>query len=711
MEPSYIPLHSELYTVMQFLRGRWHIETPNLIKHVKSFILYAFNKTPGVFQFCQSITIHKFKQTSSLYCPNSKYHTLLVQYCKKYQLNINYIVIPSVKDCKICAQKLHISNGNCVWIYDTKHAGDLGVRGTYHYKTCFTCKSEYDIGFNTILKNTTKCRQFDTNRNKNNLWQDTRETIFKTDDLSDLKPQITIGKNGIYTIEGILNAQHNNDFTMKKGKIAQTLFQNITNKKINQDPRKGIDRRRLQSALHNFMTHEMAVTYGNPNDKTLFVDDTFTDEGWRLKVIQEIIWVFAYKWTNHRCLYPGCTNTKILDGNHKFRCKICCSKWTSCIKRAGEYFPVGCLQFPSAKCNGYCKDCYEFINTDFENNDSAFQQLINLYNTNIARCEAENNYVIEKIISKRRIKVGDKFEIQYRVKWFGYALTGVDIIQGQQVPYDGWVKNTNVPVAFRKLFDQENNIKANQAPTNKHYIECGIGLFNDRINTLISDLFSSEETKQEGMCSNVNKEDPELKDINDEVERKHIKSKRTCGIATINSPCMIVNAFFPMFRSESLGLWYHFLLDWVKNCNVKQLYPSLKLLYDDVCHFKDYVQKNKRLQLVDDKESALYLAHMVEYYLDRFHVRNHVDECIHKYDIKNQSEQVQKELKNVNTQACEAMYKWLSAFKSITMNMSYSTYIVFAMCLFHEHNTKMTETLKNTGCQPHFAWNDNTQNE
>lgn len=704
MDISYNPLHAELYTVIQFLRSRWSTQTPNLIAHIRTFLLESFRHTLGIHEFCESLTMRKYMDTVPLDCSNSKYHQTLYNYCSKNQLNMNYVIIPYVMKCKSCTNKLPLSNGNTIWVYDTRHASDFGIKGTYYYKKCPQCNTEYDIGFHTTTLNGVKCRHYDTNRDKFILWLETRATAFKTQDFADLMPQITIGKNGLYTIEGILNSQHNNDFKIKKGRIAETLFKNVQETKSNDEPRRGVDRRRLQSGLYNFMTHQMAVAYGNPKDDSLFTDDTISDEGWRLKVIKAVIWVFAYKWTHHRCNYPGCNSTKILDGNHKFRCKICATKWTNCIKRAGEYFPIGCLNFPAAKCNGYCKQCYAFIRTDFRHNKQAFDRLIGLYNENIARCNENNEYVIEKIVSKRKIQIEDKWQVQYRVKWFGYELQGIDIIKGKKVPYDGWIKSTEVPLAFRKLFDQENGIKPNQVPRNKMYKECSIGLFDDRVNTLISDLFSAEEEHKQGTCTKVNKENPELKDVIDDAERNHIKSKRTCGIATINSPCMIVNAFFPMFRSESLGLWYHFLLDWVKNCKVKHLYPELKVLYDDVCHLKKYIQKETRLQAVDDKDSALYLARAVQYFLDRFHVRNHVVQCMELYGINHQSEDIQKDLKNVNSQACEAMYKWLSAFKSITMNMSYSTYIVFAMCLFHEHNTKMSQTLENTGCKPRFNW-------
>ena len=146
---------------------------------------------------------------------------------------------------------------------------------------------------------------------------------------------------------------------------------------------------------------------------------------------------------------------------------------------------------------------------------------------------------------------------------------------------------------------------------------------------------------------------------------------RTAGICCAVYNCGIVVGITELFGCESLRQVYVFLT-WL--WSILLLFPKL-LAYDDACHLKRFV--NNRQSTV----AAKFLASIIMV-VDKMHFKNHVD----KWCKQNVNPNKVKEFDNLNTEACEQTFKFVSKFKHATKHMTYAHYNLFHLTICNIFN-------------------------
>ena len=163
---------------------------------------------------------------------------------------------------------------------------------------------------------------------------------------------------------------------------------------------------------------------------------------------------------------------------------------------------------------------------------------------------------------------------------------------------------------------------------------------------------------------------------NTQMANKH----RTAGLCCAVYNCGIVVAVTELFGSESLTQVYLFLI-WMWKTLL--LFPHL-LAYDDACQLKRFC--NKRLGTV----AARFIANLIMV-VDKLHFKNHID----KWCRQNVNPHKVKEFNDLNTEACEQTFVFISKFKHATKHMSFGRYNLFhlTMCDIY-NNDKLVRNVK-----------------
>jgi hypothetical protein len=156
-------------------------------------------------------------------------------------------------------------------------------------------------------------------------------------------------------------------------------------------------------------------------------------------------------------------------------------------------------------------------------------------------------------------------------------------------------------------------------------------------------------------------------------KRKQVANKhRSAGICCAVYNCGVVVGMTELFGSESLSQIYIFLT-WLWYTIIN--FPKL-LAYDDACHLKRFV--NSRQKTISGKFIA-----SLKMVVDKMHFKNHVD----KWCRQNVNPHKVPEFNNLNTEACEQTFKYVSKFKHATKHMNFASYGLFhlTMCnIFNE---------------------------
>lgn len=150
---------------------------------------------------------------------------------------------------------------------------------------------------------------------------------------------------------------------------------------------------------------------------------------------------------------------------------------------------------------------------------------------------------------------------------------------------------------------------------------------------------------------------------------------KTSGICASVYNCGIINGVRELYGCESLTQVYLFLIWLVK---VLITFPHL-LAYDDACHLKKFITNPVRANKSEYSKFLVTLRLVV----DKMHFANHVD----KWCRRNVNPYTDELFQNINTEACEQTFHFISNFKYATKHMSYGTYNIFMlrMCtMFNE---------------------------
>ena len=141
-----------------------------------------------------------------------------------------------------------------------------------------------------------------------------------------------------------------------------------------------------------------------------------------------------------------------------------------------------------------------------------------------------------------------------------------------------------------------------------------------------------------------------------------------CCVQLQNKNCTDLNHFHK---------FYLFLVWLVKTIMTMVNFPKL-LAYDDACHLQKFVCNPVRC---DKTSVAKFIAALI-IVVDKMHFCNHVD----KWCRRNVNPYTNDAFKDVNTEACEQTFHFISKYKYATKHMSYGRYNIFMLYLSSMYN-------------------------
>ena len=492
-----------------------------------------------------------------------------------------------------------------------------------------------------------------------------------------------------------------------------------------------MQRKRLGPALLEFSAFQ-THNYYKPHDHFLWNKSNCSHEYFLSKLYDEIQKLFTIHWGNHhKCKIPGCGTCAVFDANHKCKAPTCANP--DCVTPLdffGLYsINIGCSNQPSSRSH-LCSACYEKYrdqlvlvsrtggsgngNKNSKSNDTptiSKEANSNDNNSNDSNCnntnssnsnditiiskqkqENENDLINEynehdlpqdKYLMERILKHDGGKTLKtrkYLIKWLGHPSSA-----------NSWEPAKNIPRKWTKKFDANPNSPLQVWTSND----------TKTLENTSNDDISEEKSQIE--C-NTDKEKAKKDD------RPFVKQKRMIGVGTVCWPCGIIFYVGLFYRSESIMQWIRHLCLIVMWCNwltdiTKQ---GLSLIYDDGCHLHQVLTNPKRIAnherkaTENPKNNILQLAHKVWMWLskrkiklDRVHAANHKEACVSKFGIKTSD----TEYKCVNTEVCESLYRWLSAFKHIVCNMTQLHMKWFVLNLCHQRNIEVEKALKHVKAQ------------
>ncbi|CAF1002029.1 unnamed protein product [Brachionus calyciflorus] len=153
---------------------------------------------------------------------------------------------------------------------------------------------------------------------------------------------------------------------------------------------------------------------------------------------------------------------------------------------------------------------------------------------------------------------------------------------------------------------------------------------------------------------------------NEDLSCQTLKSKAPCifktrtkGIAISAFNCGIINGYREFFGHESEQQILLFYLDLVENFQTE--IPEF-LVYDDGCHLKKCIDKNK----LWEKSRRANFIEKIKIAIDRFHFKGHKDKWCKKHLNPDKFD----DLERANTVVCEEVNYWLSGYKCLFIRPS-----------------------------------------
>ena len=160
---------------------------------------------------------------------------------------------------------------------------------------------------------------------------------------------------------------------------------------------------------------------------------------------------------------------------------------------------------------------------------------------------------------------------------------------------------------------------------------------------------------------------------------------RTAGIAAIVRPCGIIVNVTEMYTCQSMTQMYLFLLGTF--ARGKDIQHLKWLGYDRACGFEPFLQNLAK----KDIHLAKYLLNNTKFFVDRFHVKGHTEQCCLPPTENPQCKYhpglpAFSEIANANTECAEQAFRWLNKLKFSLHMMSRYKFNFFLYEMVNIHN-------------------------
>ena len=184
---------------------------------------------------------------------------------------------------------------------------------------------------------------------------------------------------------------------------------------------------------------------------------------------------------------------------------------------------------------------------------------------------------------------------------------------------------------------------------------------------LEEDFFNALTVDGESLSTNVS---CNTRKSRDKRERRH-----TVGVFIGAYPCGTIVIGDELFGSEGIAQVYGLLTDFLDSLSDTSFLKQI--LYDDMCHLKRYAEDPKRANINDITQKLA----SINKHIDKFHFRNHID----KWCQKNCNPDAVPELKGVNSQVCEQLFKKINSHKNC-ISMNEARFGLFFLYQYELHN-------------------------
>ncbi len=151
-----------------------------------------------------------------------------------------------------------------------------------------------------------------------------------------------------------------------------------------------------------------------------------------------------------------------------------------------------------------------------------------------------------------------------------------------------------------------------------------------------------------------------------------LNKKKTGGILLFSNSCGHIVNLYEMIRHEGLKIINKRLQE------INSINRINYCVYDNACNLHQNVINNK----IQDLEH-------IEFYIDRFHINNHIKQKCKKYNMA-----LSPELEHINSQICEQTFNYFNRAKYMTKHMSKNHFNFFILMMVDNFNYKNLYKIK-----------------
>ena len=483
------------------------------------------------------------------------------------------------------------------------------------------------------------------------------------------KNQLVVSDQTAFDLDYLIEITHLIEICSCNFEGLGKVYNRYHNRNLNMDlsqKREDLCRKRLTEAYFLYCYLEMGQRYNIPNYQVIGGDLDSTI----LQHQEELQNKFRRRWFQHRCDVPGRGTVLTVDGGLKPHRMLCGAKMAGVqtFKSAGVTNITGCTRHPqpdSKYCWEHLYDESHIIPADRVSSRTRQQLRGHRNDTAIYKDAGEDKFfIIEQITDMKK----SKGKSCYKVKWFSY-------------PISTWEDEESIPAFIRDYYSlpgklgtnlPDANIKATKkiGESEIHLLSWGGSSGDDK--WCHEDLFKILNDDGELVSAIDTPESCNTRKSRDKRENRH-----TVGVFVGAYPCGTIVLNDELYGSESISQVYGILINWLSNLHSEERKHLLELLYDDNCHMKKYSENPER---ADRNEITKFFAEL-DKHIDRFHFRNHVD----PWCQENLNPQHVENLKGVNTQICEQLFKKVNAHKNCK-SFNESRFFLFFLYNFDLHN-------------------------
>ena len=463
-----------------------------------------------------------------------------------------------------------------------------------------------------------------------------------------------------------------------------TLRENIT---LYTD-RYSINRKILETAHFRYSLLRYCQRHQHPISMLKFTNDIDETLKENIYLCKELFSKFS---DNHLCSKKGCKDCVVFDGNQKNTRKRCAMKnvYQTHPKLNEDFImKIGCTETPIMGST-FCQ-----LHNDFSGRMDNITPISTNCNADIDESnESENSnpkkkkdtpeyYTIETILEFK--KVSNRH--MYLIKWIGYDKPT-------------WEPRENIPRSLIEKFNKfgvlkvETYISSSATLNGSQYVNILWKPLEDKDNFNSQSMWLPEialNVNSQSFKVNISKRNLEklesssadmeyVKEQTCNTRKDRIKFySRSAGVLLAAYPCQHIRLVEEIYNSESITQVYAILHDHVESSFQKGVYDPDKLVivYDDACHLKRFSMKRPGMT-----ETSTYLS-SADIFCDRLHFSNHVD----KWCATNCDPRQCYKLNEVNTEACEQIFSWLSRYSFMTRYMNRYRFLFFILDMCDIHN-------------------------